>query len=106
MMQGDRETVPEKSVPGDHPTSTFILDRVDAYCLGSLLAMHEHKVFSQAVIWGINPFDQWGVEPGNRLATPIFAQLGGAPTGDQDASTRHLIKYLESKRPDSRRSPP
>lgn len=98
MMQGDRDTSDEKQVPGDHPTSTFTLDRVDAWHLGSLLALHEHKVFSQAAIWRINPFDQWGVELGKRLASPVFEQLGGASTIHQDASTRYLIDHLLRKR--------
>jgi glucose-6-phosphate isomerase len=94
MMQGDRDTTPEKQVPGNHPTSTLILERLDPFQLGSLLALFEHKVYAQAVIWGINPFDQWGVELGKRLATPIFEQLGGASSDSQDASTRHLIQLL------------
>jgi len=94
MMQGERETTPEKQVPGNHPTSTLILDRLDPFHLGSLLALFEHKVYAQAGIWGINPFDQWGVELGKRLATPVYKQLGGAPADAQDASTRHLIHVL------------
>ena len=93
MMQGD-DAPAEKYVPGNHPTTTIVLDRLDAFHLGALLALHEHKVFCQGVIWGINSFDQWGVELGKRLAGPIFNQLGGEPAITQDASTQHLIRRL------------
>ena len=93
MMQGD-DAAAEKHVPGNHPTTTIVLDRLDAFHLGALLALHEHKVFCQGVIWGINSFDQWGVELGKRLAGPIFKQLGGDPAITQDASTQHLIRRL------------
>jgi glucose-6-phosphate isomerase len=74
-----------------------VLDRLTPHSLGSLLALYEHKVFCQGVIWNINSFDQWGVELGKRLALPIHAQLGGAATLHQDPSTRRLIAHLRGR---------
>ena len=94
MMLGESGVSSEREVPGEHPTTTLILDRLDAFHLGALLAMHEHKVFCQGVIWGINSFDQWGVEIGKRLANPIYKQLVDEDASGQDPSTRFLIKHL------------
>ncbi len=97
MMLGERGVSSEREVPGEHPTTTLVLDRLDAFHLGALLAMHEHKVFCQGVIWGINSFDQWGVEIGKRLANPIYKQLTGADASGQDRSTRFLIDHLRDR---------
>lgn len=97
MMLGESGVSNEREVPGEHPTTTLILNRLDAFHLGALLAMHEHKVFCQAVIWGINPFDQWGVEIGKRLANPIYRQLKGEDASGQDRSTRFLIDHLRNQ---------
>ncbi len=96
MMIGDEQPQAEKRVPGNHPTTTFVLEQLDAHHLGALLALYEHKVFCQGVIWGINSFDQWGVELGKRLAGPIYQQLGGTAVLNQDASTQHLIGRLRA----------
>ncbi|MCP5182245.1 MAG: glucose-6-phosphate isomerase, partial [Pseudomonadales bacterium] len=96
MFLGDATTQPEKQVPGNHATTTLVLDRLDAYHLGALLALHEHQVFCQGVIWGINSFDQWGVELGKRLANPIHEALEGGESRMQDASTRFLINHLRA----------
>jgi glucose-6-phosphate isomerase len=98
MMVGQDATDPHRRVPGNKPTSTIVLDRLTPYALGSLLALYEHKVFCQGVIWNINSFDQWGVELGKRLALPIHDQLGGAATLHQDPSTRRLINHLRGRR--------
>jgi glucose-6-phosphate isomerase len=95
MMTGQAAADPHRAVPGDKPTTTIVLPRLDPHSLGALLALYEHKVFCQGVIWNINSFDQWGVELGKRLALPIFEQLGGASTAHQDATTRRLITYLQ-----------
>src|SRR5690606_17288470 len=63
--------------PGGRPSNLIVLSRLSPYTLGALLAMYEHKVFVQGLIWGINPFDQWGVEYGKVLAQGITAQLSG-----------------------------
>ncbi|HEX7037856.1 MAG TPA: glucose-6-phosphate isomerase [Pseudomonadales bacterium] len=94
MMSGDDTSDPHRRVPGNKATSTLLLERLDARTLGALLALYEHKVFCQGVIWNINSFDQWGVELGKRLAVPIHDQLGGAAADGQDPSTRYLIQRL------------
>lgn len=77
---------------GNRPSSMIVMDRLDAYHLGALLAAYEHKVFVQGAIWGINSFDQWGVELGKTMAERIVEELeeGGEP-GPHDASTRALL---------------
>ncbi len=87
--------------PGGRPSNLIVLPRLSPYTLGALLALYEHKVFVQAVVWGINPFDQWGVEYGKVLAKGISAELSGEAHGaDQpghDASTAHWVKtFCES----------
>lgn len=84
----------QKVFAGNQPTTTMMLPEVNPYYLGMLLAMYEHKVFVQGVIWGINSFDQWGVEYGKVLAKTIEEEL---TTGEQvlhDASTTALIDYF------------
>jgi glucose-6-phosphate isomerase len=63
--------LPQKLFPGNQPSNTIALEKVTPYNLGMLMAMYEHKVFVQGVIWGINSFDQWGVEYGKQLARRI-----------------------------------
>ena len=85
--------------PGNRPTTTLLIDQLTPRALGALLALYEHKVFAQSVIWGINAFDQWGVELGKRLADRILPELSaGGPVASHDASTNGLINYTKSKR--------
>lgn len=82
--------------PGGRPSSLIVLPRLEAYTLGALLALYEHKVFTQGVIWGVNPFDQWGVEFGKALAKNIIHELD-APAqqaAPQDPSTRFWIDAI------------
>lgn len=93
-LQGNalENLLPHKIFPGNKPTNTLLFDRLDPRTLGMLIALYEHKVFTQSVIWNINPFDQWGVELGKQLAGKILPELGDAglpPT--HDASTNGLI---------------
>lgn len=83
--------------PGGRPSNLIVLSRLSPYTLGALLAMYEHKVFVQAVIWGINPFDQWGVEYGKHLAQDITDSLRGhQPVGpDHDISTAYWINTFK-----------
>ncbi len=94
MMIGQASDDPHRRVAGNKGTTTIVLERLTPYTLGALLALYEHKVFCQGVIWDINSFDQWGVEVGKRLALPIHEQLGGSTASRQDSSTRFLIEYL------------
>jgi glucose-6-phosphate isomerase len=89
LMQGRRSDDPQRSYPGNRPSSTILLDRLDARSLGALIAFYEHRTFANAALLGINPFDQFGVELGKELAKKLAAERG---EGDLDASTRALIE--------------
>ena len=85
--------VPHKTFSGNRPTNMILLDKIDPKTMGGLVAMYEHKVFVQGVVWGINSFDQWGVELGKQLAKTILAELTGAiDPQTHDASTMNLIR--------------
>ncbi|HSR70570.1 MAG TPA: glucose-6-phosphate isomerase [Acidobacteriota bacterium] len=87
--------LPHRVFPGNRPSNTLLLDRVTPETLGALLALYEHKIFVQGVIWDINSFDQWGVELGKQLASGILDELDGKePVAAHDASTRALIDRL------------
>ncbi len=89
--------LPHKVFAGNKPTNTLLFDRLDPHTLGMLIALYEHKVFVQSVVWNINPFDQWGVELGKQLAGKILPELtAGGAKSEHDASTNGLIShYLE-----------
>ncbi|MGB8338354.1 MAG: glucose-6-phosphate isomerase [Burkholderiales bacterium] len=93
MPEVDTEKqVPFKVFPGDRPTNTILLDKLTPKTLGMLVALYEHKVFVQGVIWNINSFDQWGVELGKQLANRILPELNPAQSvARHDASTIQLI---------------
>jgi len=83
---------PHRTFPGNRPSNTLLLQALTPASLGALIALYEHKVFVQGVIWGLNSFDQWGVELGKVLARTIQNELTGAPDLDaHDASTNGLI---------------
>jgi glucose-6-phosphate isomerase len=83
---------PYRSFPGNQPSTTLLLPRLDPFNLGALLALYEHKVFVQSVIWDINPFDQWGVEYGKQLASRLLPIIEGkAAASGLDSSTAGLI---------------
>jgi glucose-6-phosphate isomerase len=97
LMAGDRDgKEPHKRFPGDRPSTTILLPRLDAASLGALIALYEHKVFAAATLWGINPFDQWGVELGKTIAKDILAEIEGGPGKDRDPSTAALIERAKS----------
>ncbi len=96
----ERENTPDALVPfrefaGNRPSNTILAHELTPGTLGKLIALYEHKVFVQSVIWNIFPFDQWGVELGKRLAGRILPRLKGqaAAGADEDGSTRALIEY-------------
>ncbi len=84
--------LPQKVFPGNQPSNTLVLDAVCPRSLGMLLAAYEHKVFVEGVIWGINSFDQWGVEYGKLLARRIAPELAGDGPLTHDGSTNALIE--------------
>ncbi|WP_425295624.1 glucose-6-phosphate isomerase [Nocardia abscessus] len=85
------EGPPHRSFPGDRPSNTILLPRLSPYTLGQLIALYEHKVFVQGWIWGVNSFDQWGVELGKKLATSIHDDLESDRAPGLDSSTNALI---------------
>ncbi len=89
LMLGDYSPDIHKHYPGNKPSNVLLLQRLDARTLGMLIALYEHKIFVQGVIWDINSYDQWGVELGKRLATDLMADTAVA---DRDPSTAELIR--------------
>jgi glucose-6-phosphate isomerase len=88
------ELIPHRTFPGNHPSNTILADRLSPWTLGALIALYEHKVFVQGTIWGIDSFDQWGVELGKTLAERIAPELepGAQPELRHDSSTNALIR--------------
>jgi glucose-6-phosphate isomerase len=96
-MQGDEieRLTPHRVFPGNRPSNTIVLKKLDPRSLGALIAFYEHKVFVQGAIWNINSFDQWGVELGKQLAGGVLEDLQAGKAGaGHDASTRRLIDYV------------
>ena len=95
-----RDLVAHRTFPGNRPTSLILASKLTPSVLGQLVALYEHKVFTQGVIWGINSFDQWGVELGKVLATKIIDELTSdeAPALDHDPSTNALIDRYRKHR--------
>ena len=92
--------VPHKTFPGNRPTNSFLYPKLTPAVLGSLIALYEHKIFTQGAIWDVNSFDQWGVELGKVLAQRIIGELESAAEPDlkHDSSTNALIRrYRELK---------
>jgi glucose-6-phosphate isomerase len=93
------ELLPHKVFPGNRPTNSILVKKIDPHTLGSLIAMYEHKIFVQGVIWNVFSFDQWGVELGKVLAKNILPELDGdEPVTSHDASTNGLINAYKAMR--------
>jgi len=90
--------VPHRTFPGNRPSNTLFADELDPFTLGALIALYEHKVFTQGVIWGINSFDQWGVELGKVLAKKIAAEIATDSSLAHDSSTNSLIRKYRAQR--------
>ncbi|KAJ3207264.1 hypothetical protein HDU83_002995 [Entophlyctis luteolus] len=91
--------VQQKVFRGNKPTNSIFYNKLTPYTLGTLIALYEHKIFTQGIIWGINSFDQWGVELGKQLATAILPELAGdAAVVSHDSSTNGLINYYKAHR--------
>jgi glucose-6-phosphate isomerase len=93
--------IPFKEFSGNRPTNSFLIKEITPYTLGQLIALYEHKIFVQGVIWNIYTFDQWGVELGKQLAGKILPELlTDAAVSGHDASTNGLINaFKEMRRP-------
>lgn len=95
LMLGQSGDAPERHFPGNRPSTTLLLPDLGPRSVGALLALYEHRTFALGALWGINSFDQWGVELGKRHAGPILAALQGqGPDVQLDASTRALLGRL------------
>jgi glucose-6-phosphate isomerase len=94
------DVVPHKIMPGNHPSNAIVAPKLTPSVLGQLVAAYEHRVFTQGVVWGINSFDQWGVELGKVMAAQLAPKLQSeqAPEYDSDSSTNALIRYLRQGR--------
>jgi len=97
--EGLEHLLPHKVFPGNRPTNSILLQKITPRTLGSLIALYEHKIFVQGIIWNINSFDQWGVELGKQLAQKILPELkDSAPVNTHDNSTNGLINFYKKNR--------
>ncbi|MDF3029966.1 MAG: Glucose-6-phosphate isomerase [Moraxellaceae bacterium] len=102
LMLGDAcvengESAPEfRRYRGNQPSTTLLLDELNPFALGALVALYEHKVFVMSVIWDINPFDQWGVELGKQIADATYIALKSGDSGKFDASTEALLQRIRT----------
>ena len=92
------ELVAHRTFPGNRPTSTILADVLTPRVLGALVALYEHSVFTQGAIWGVDSFDQWGVELGKVLAVRIIPELSCDAIPEHDSSTNALIQRYRSTR--------
>lgn len=87
--------LPHKVFPGNRPTTTILLPKLTPRTLGSLIALYEHKIFVQGIIWNVNSFDQWGVELGKQLAGTLLRELqSGVSATTHDCSTTGLVERV------------
>ena len=86
--------LPFKVFKGNKPTNTILIEKLTPKSLGSLIALYEHKIFVQGIIWNIFSFDQWGVELGKQLANSILEEINTEKVKNHDSSTEFLLKYF------------
>lgn len=92
----DEKLIPHKVFEGNRPTNSIVVKKLTPFILGALVAMYEHKIFTQGIIWNINSFDQWGVELGKVLAKKIQSELAdNAPCTTHDPSTNGLMNFIK-----------
>ena len=96
---GGASLVAHRTFDGNRPSTTMLYERLTPRMMGRILSVYEHKIFVQGRVWGINSFDQWGVELGKSLAKGLLpAVRGGDAPADADESTRHLLGHLRRMR--------
>lgn len=98
LMQGKADAGGHRNFAGNRPSTFFLLEALTPAALGALLALHEHRVFTSGAVWGIDSFDQWGVELGKVLATDLAQRLASGATDGLDASTAGLLGRLRAGR--------
>ncbi len=94
LMLGRDHTEPHRVFPGNRPSVTIAYPKLTPFVLGQIIALYEHRVFVEGVIWGLNSFDQWGVELGKEMATELLPLIEGADPSGKDSSTLGLLKAL------------
>jgi glucose-6-phosphate isomerase len=93
----DRQALAQhRSFPGNRPSTTLVLDELTPRSLGALIALYEHRVFTAGAVWGINSFDQWGVELGKALCNQLLPRFESGNASGLDASTAQLLKRLRA----------
>lgn len=104
LMLGDScvsagaDTPAFKMYRGNQPSTTMLIDELSPYTLGMLIALYEHKVFTMSVIWDINPFDQWGVELGKKIADKMLDVIGKYPPEELDSATSQLLEAIRTRK--------
>ena len=99
LANGFQSDDPQKSYPGNRPSTMLLLDALTPRSLGALIAMYEHSVYAQSVLWGINAFDQWGVELGKRIAGDLLPAVNGEGPEPEDPATRALLAEIQRRQP-------
>jgi glucose-6-phosphate isomerase len=94
----DTDLVAHRTFPGNVPTTTILAPQLTPSVLGQLIALYEHKVAAQGFLWGINSFDQWGVELGKALATTLASEIADGSDGQHDSSTTALLRHYRELR--------
>ena len=98
LSETEREMlIPFKDFEGNKPTTTFLIDKLTPKSLGKLIAMYEHKIFVQGVIWNIYSYDQWGVELGKQLARKVLSDFEDVENMKHDNSTSQLIRAYKNQ---------
>ena len=97
LMNGKEDAGGHKNFPGNRPSTFFLLDELTPASLGALIALQEHRVFVSGSLWGINSFDQWGVELGKVLAKDMEARLGTGDAAGLDGSSAGLLQKIYTK---------
>ncbi len=98
LANGHAAEDPQKRYPGNRPSTLLLLDALTPHSLGALIALYEHSVYLQSVLWGINAFDQWGVELGKRIAGELLPAVKGEPARVEDPVTRALLAEIAARR--------
>jgi glucose-6-phosphate isomerase len=97
LMQGRADAGGHRNFSGNRPSTFFLLDALTPASLGAVLALYEHRVFTSGSVWGIDSFDQWGVELGKVLAQDLAARLASGDTAGLDASTAGLLGRIRTR---------
>ncbi|WP_345776256.1 glucose-6-phosphate isomerase [Luteimonas salinisoli] len=98
LANGHAAEDPQKAYPGNRPSTLLLLDALTPHSLGALIALYEHSVYAQSVLWGINAFDQWGVELGKRIAGELLPAVKGEGVEVSDPVTRALLDEIAARR--------